>query len=120
MSVAGPKARTKPNPRWSNWVPADGGPALIRGLPGWGSLVGVGPPLSWSRPSKGAWPTTLLVPVRVNPVVLWMALKVALTDPSERMSGAAALVLPATTLLDRTTDPPPEASRMPPPAPVAE
>src|SRR5262245_22724338 len=127
-TVCGPVveyARKNPGPRWS--VRSTGGtraldPALITGLPPAGSMVWVGPPLLERAPRPRAAPIRLfpLVPDRVNPAVLPIALKLALTvvplAPTP-MSGEVPLVLFETielasvtvlaVVLRRATPPPP-------------
>src|SRR5262245_6375869 len=98
-------------------------PALMRGLPAAGAMVCVGPPLLASAPSCGSTPNARLLPLvpdRVNPVLLPMALKFAFTvvPVTDRMSGPLALMFPETTELTTVIEPGVVLIRATPPPPV--
>src|SRR5687768_8224704 len=102
MLTVPPRIRSNPAPRGSVVRPAGIRallPASISG-PAPGTMVWVGPPLFWRGPRfrDASEDVTLfpLVPDRVLPAVLSMALKLTLTVPMLEMFGAAGLVLPAT------------------------
>jgi hypothetical protein len=72
MSVESPSSWTAPrlvglkSVRWSlasePWLES---PSSIAELPGAGSIVAVGPPLSWRKPSRGS-PDSSKVPLRLQ------------------------------------------------------
>jgi hypothetical protein len=80
MSVCAPTVRGNPAPRWSNDNASGFDPVSMAGLPESNACVCVGPPLLASGPSNGFWPVMLAVFVpKVNPLVTWIRLLVALT-----------------------------------------
>jgi hypothetical protein len=104
MSTAAPIPRGYPGPRWSVATPAGTSalePLPISGLPIVGRYVSVGPPLSANGSSMRSLRNGRLLPlapVRVKPVPLPMALKLAvtLTKLQPMSSSSATPTLPET------------------------
>ena len=100
-------------------------PALMRGLPLWGSMVSVGPPLSARGPRSRSVPNTRLFPLpaaMVKPSALPMALELTcvIVWPVAKMSGAEMLEFPETMELAMVMFPAGPAVRaMPPPLTAA-
>src|SRR5262249_1156704 len=107
-------------PRWSlvsglptGSVQPAGSPASMAGLPASRAWVGVGPPLSWSGPSRGS-PISGAGPAMVQPVRSPAGLGLlGVREPAQ--SGPVAAVLPARIVFASTAVP--LELRTPPPVP---